>query len=98
MFINAVQEVLEPPKNPKYVVAATKGKKIDLEQVYAVPELIGASKDWAGYYSGQWKKFVGDNELIYTRTKEGRVLILQARTNAEYAGRGGRSEILNRWQ
>ncbi len=98
MFINAVQEVLEPPKNPKYVVAATKGKKIDLEQVYAVPEAIGASKDWAGYYSEQWKKEVGDNELIYTRTKEGRVLILQARTNAEYAGRGGKSEILNRWQ
>lgn len=98
MFINAVQEVLEPPKNPKYVVAVAKGKKIDLEQVYAVPELIGASKDWAGYYSEQWKKHVGDNELIYTRTKEGRVLLLQARTNAEYAGRGGKSEILNRWQ
>ncbi|MEX2683150.1 MAG: DEAD/DEAH box helicase family protein [Candidatus Sigynarchaeota archaeon] len=98
MFINALQEVIEPPRNPKYVVAATKGKKIDLEQVYAVPELIGASKDWAGYYSEQWKKHVGDNELIYTRTKEGRVLLLQARTNAEYAGRVGRSEILSRWQ
>jgi hypothetical protein len=98
IFINAVQEVLEPPKNPKYVVAATKGKKIDLEQVYAVPEIIGASKDWATYYSEQWKKNIGDNELIYTRTKDGRVLILQARTNAEYAGRGGKSEILNRWQ
>ncbi len=98
LFINAVQEVLEPPKNPKYVVAATKGKKIDLEQVYAVPEAIGASKDWASYYSEQWKKHVGDNELIYTRTKDGRVLLLQSRTNAEYAGRGGKSEILNRWQ
>ncbi|MBN2153789.1 MAG: hypothetical protein JW839_20190, partial [Candidatus Lokiarchaeota archaeon] len=98
MFINAVQEVLEPPKNPKYVVAAVKGKKIDLERVYAVPEAIGASKDWAVYYSEQWKKHVGDSDLIYTRTKDGRVLLLQARTSAEYAGRGGNSEILNRWQ
>jgi len=52
MFINAVQEVLEPPKNPKYVVAAMKGKKIDLERVYAVPEAIGASKEWAALLLG----------------------------------------------
>nr|MDO8111644.1 DEAD/DEAH box helicase family protein [Candidatus Sigynarchaeota archaeon] len=97
-FLTALQELVEAPWNPKYMIGIAKGKKIDLDRVYAVPEIIGAKKEWAEYFSQKWKQEIGENELIYTRSKEGRIFLLQARTRAASAGSGDRSQLLSRWQ
>ncbi len=98
IFIEALKQVIDPPRNPKYLLINAKGKKLLMDEIFTVPEQIGAKKDWAEWYSSQWKKYVSDNDLVYTRTQDGRLLLLKARNEAAYKERGSDIEILSKWQ
>ena len=46
---------------------------------HPVPRVLAARRAWAEALARYWKRFVGGGHLIYTRTEEGRRLLLKAR-------------------
>ena len=63
-----------------------------------MPETLGRNKNLAEYFKNQWNKTVGSCELIYTRTIEGRKLLLKSRAKSLLAQFDDRVEHVNKWR
>ncbi|MCM3739696.1 DEAD/DEAH box helicase family protein [Oceanobacillus luteolus] len=99
LFLQALQELLDPIENPRYILHRQSGKTLWVKHDYhALPEEIGRRKDYAETFLAQWQKKIGKAELIYTRTPEGRKLLLKARMRAMSAKFVKRSERLSVWK
>ncbi|MEO3405907.1 DEAD/DEAH box helicase family protein [Mucilaginibacter sp. CAU 1740] len=99
-FINMLHEITAPIDNPRYVITrrAMFMRYIKQEDFHAVPELIGRNKSTAVYFSKEWQRLVGNCELIFTRSAEGRRLLLKARVKSLAAQFQKRAERINKWQ
>jgi len=99
LFLDVLQQVLDPIDSPRYLI---KRKSlfgiVKRKDFHAVPDLIGAKKKWAIYFARLWKKYVGPTEVIYTRTIEGRKLLLKARKGALSSAFQFRSERISSWK
>jgi len=83
VFLDALQEILGPIENPRYImVRKTPLWRLIRKDYHAVPTMLGRKRDFAEYFAAMWQKYVGPTRLIYTRTKEGRRALLHARTSA----------------
>lgn len=99
-FINALQEVIAPINNPRYVLVR-KSKFLyfsSQKDYHAVPEILGRNKSLAEYFKDQWLRLVGSCDLIFTRTMEGRKLLLKSRIESLAAQFEEKAERLNRWK
>ncbi len=65
---------------------------------HAVPKLLGQRKEQALYFEKMWQHYTGDGRLIYTRTSEGRQVLLKARLHSLSAAFLNKSEIVSRWR
>ena len=99
VFTNALYEIVSPIDNPRYVVIRKSWFKGFFRQIdyHAVPELLGKRKNTAEYFSSQWQNLVGNCDLIYTRTIEGRKLLLKSRLKSLSAQFENSIERLNKW-
>jgi hypothetical protein len=99
LFLEALQEILSPIENPRYLLVRKTPLGPLLRQDYhAVPKALGRKKDLAEHFARMWSKFVGPVELVYTRSEEGRKLLLRARARAMSAGFQSRTERIRSWQ
>ncbi|GAA0492509.1 hypothetical protein GCM10008986_18580 [Salinibacillus aidingensis] len=99
LFLQSVQELVDPIDNPRYIIHRTSGKRFWIRHDYhAVPEEIGRKKEYAQKLLEQWKKRIGEAELIYTRTPEGRKILLKARMRAMSGQFVKRSERKSVWR
>jgi len=102
VFVDSMQEIVNVIENPRYIII--RKSKFFAEQIrrdyHAVPEILGRNKKLAQYFSHQWMDNVGPCELIYTRTVEGRKLLLEARVKALSANFTDEniSEQVNKWR
>lgn len=80
LFSKALTELLEPVESPRYLIVKTSAlkKAFNIENFYPVPDIFGDKKKHAGIFKKHWGIYMGRNELIYTRTIEGRKLLLKA--------------------
>lgn len=99
-FINALYEIVMPINNPRYVIIRKNSFLLMIQQkdFHAVPEIIGRNKDSASFFCNQWEERVGDCELVYARTLEGRKLLLQARIKSLSAQFDNEAELVNKWR
>jgi len=99
-FINALQEVIAPIDNPRYVIIRKNKFMLFVKQkdYHAVPELIGRNKNLAEHFKHQWELGVGACDLIFTRSIEGRKLILQSRIKSLAAQFQSKVEHVNKWR
>lgn len=83
IFINSFKEILSVVDNPRYIIIR-KGDfwKIRKDDYNAVPNLLGINKKLASYFHELWSSTVGRSQLVYTRTIEGRKLLLKARIDS----------------
>lgn len=83
IFTSSLMEILSTIDNPRYIIVR-KGDiwKIRKDDYHSVPNLLGMNKKIATYFHKQWKSIVGRSQLVYTRTIEGRKLLLKARVNS----------------
>ncbi|MHA1792071.1 MAG: DEAD/DEAH box helicase family protein, partial [Promethearchaeota archaeon] len=100
IFLTALQEVLNPIENPRYILKRKtylfrKLKRIDY---HAVPTVIGAKKEYALYFAKKWKNRVSQMDLIYTRNRKGRLELIKARNHSLSAAFRPRSEKISRWR
>ena len=65
---------------------------------HSVPEILGRNKNLAEYFQSQWERLVGACELIFTRTIDGRKLLLKSRVKSLAAQFDDKVEHVNKWR
>ena len=99
LFSSAMQELLDPIANPRYLLVRRsplwRGMR---EDYHCVPRLIGRRKEHAELLARMWRKHVGGSELVYTRSAEGRRVLLRARGRSLAAMFQPRTERRSCWQ
>jgi hypothetical protein len=99
VFLDALQEVLGPIENPRYVLVRKSLLGWFMRKDYhTVPTVLGKNKDSADYFRKRWSTYVGPTALVYTRTPEGRRFLLKARTHSMSRSFQTRAERLKAWQ
>jgi superfamily II DNA or RNA helicase len=98
-FLDALREVLVPPQNPRYIVVRRSTfwrlKRVDY---HAVPSLIGRKREDAVYFATLWNRYVGDADLIYTRSVQGRLILLQFRAKSFASAFTRKTDRVSRWE
>lgn len=99
-FINALQEVIGPIDNPRYVIIRKNKFMLFLNQkdYHSVPEILGRNKKLAEYFKDQWERLVGSCDFIFTRTIEGRKILLKSRVKSLAAQFEDKVELVNKWR
>jgi hypothetical protein len=99
-FIKSLQEVIGLVDDPRYVIIRKSFflKIISQRDYHSVPEIIGQNKKNAEYFSRQWSRFVGACEIVYTRTIEGRKILLKSRIDSLSSHFDDKTERINKWR
>lgn len=79
VFKKAITELLSPIENPRYVLVRKKGGRYIYSQSYACPAVLGAKKETARLLADNLYNSMGEAEVIYTRSREGRAELLKCR-------------------
>lgn len=78
-FIQNLQEIVSPIDNPRYLLEEKYGFLSKSSRYYQVPEALGKNKKTAAYFATEWQEKFGKTNLIFTRTIEGRKVLLKLR-------------------
>lgn len=99
-FINALQEIIAPIDNPRYVIIRKNRFMLFVKQkdYHSVPEILGRNKNLAEYFKNQWERLVGTCDLIFTRTIDGRKLLLKSRVKSLATQFDDKVEHVNKWR
>lgn len=100
VFINAMQEIIGPVDNPRYVMIreSVLWHHFKQEDFHAVPEVLGRKKSSAESFKWNWEKKVGPCRLVFTRTLEGRKFLLHCRMNSLATRLSDDVERVNIWR
>ncbi len=91
--------MLDPIANPRYLLVRTSlFGRIRRSDYHAVPREIARRRDFADYFERMWRKYVGSAEVVYTRRRSGRRLLLKARAHSLSGALRPRSERLSAWK
>ena len=99
-FVNALKEIINPIDNPRYVIVRKNMFMLFVKQkdYHSVPEILGRNKKLAVFFKNQWQQLVGNCELIFTRTIEGRKALLKSRVESLSAQFEEKAEHVNKWR
>lgn len=82
-FVETLEQVLNPVDNPRYLIyRPSKLGFILRNDFHPVPRNVGRLKKNADQFERHWRRRVGVGHLVYTRTPEGRRVLLKARAMA----------------
>ena len=100
LFIQSLQEFLDPVENPRYLLVKRSRflKRIKQTDYFAIPSAISPNKKSVEIFKGLWKLYIGDCDIVYTRSAEGRRVLLKARKYAFSAVKQKVSKRLSKWQ
>ncbi len=87
VVLQAIAEILGPVANPRYLLVRQSwlGPRRRADY-HAVPAALGQRKEWAETFCALWRRQVGGSRLVFTRTPEGRLMLLRARARSFAAG------------
>jgi hypothetical protein len=100
IFIKSLHEVIEPVVNPRYVIIRKSFfiNIVSQKDYHSVPDIIGKRKSYAEFFKERWLNLVGPCELIYTRTIDGRKMLLRSRMRSLASEFQDRAERINKWR
>jgi superfamily II DNA or RNA helicase len=100
VYLRALQEILDPIENPRYLLVRKTSLWTFLtrKDYHEVPSVIGQKKAYAEFFAAMWSRYVGKMELVYTRNREGRITLLRARNHSLSAAFRPKSERVTKWQ
>lgn len=100
VFIKSLQELIEPIKNPRYLIVRLSKlwKFIHQEDYHSIPDNIGRKKKNVVFFQEMWTRYVGDSSLIFTKNIEGRKKLLQARMMSLSSMFEEQTTVLNKWR
>ena len=99
VFINAMKQFLDPIDNPRYMLVRqnTNVKWWQQRDYHALPDIISENKEMANTFKNNWQKHIGYCQVIYTRTIEGRILMLKSRAKAYSSINTTYADKISRW-
>lgn len=99
LFADALDEVLGPVNSPRYLLVGRRwpGGRRRYDWM-PVPAVLGAKKEGALAFARHWRNRVGPMRLVYTRTAEGRDLLLAARCRSFALLPEEPPERVSRWE
>ena len=97
-MLRALRETLSPIDNPRYLPARRKIWRILREDYFAVPDALARKKEVAEFFAQRWRRLVGPVQLVFTRTLEGRKLLLRARDHPLAGALLKRAERVSCWK
>ena len=98
LFADALQEVLGPIENPRYLLTRNSATGLLPRRDYhAVPRALATDKERATLFHHHWQRRLGPAELIYTRSDQGRRQLLKARARTFSTAFNPRALRLDRW-
>jgi superfamily II DNA or RNA helicase len=98
VFLRALQEVFAPLDNPRYLLARQPFWRVFREDYFGVPDVFSRKAEFAQFFASRWRRFVGPIQLVYTRTPEGRGMLLRARVHSLAAAFQKRLERVSCWK
>jgi hypothetical protein len=100
LFIQSLQEFLDPVENPRYLLVRQTRflKRIKQTDYFAIPSAISPNKKGVALFERLWFRYIGPCKIVYTRTAEGRKVLLKARKYAFSASKMKKSKRLSKWQ
>ena len=81
IFAQALSEFFAPIENQRYILRAMTWVN-DQTKYFAVPSMFDKRKEDVIVFVANIEKYIGNYEIIYTRSVEGRHILLDARLNA----------------
>ncbi|MFK7948358.1 MAG: DEAD/DEAH box helicase family protein [Saprospiraceae bacterium] len=100
LFLEALSEVINPIENPRYLIRVDRDaiQQYD-EPFYAtIPSLFSKRKADAEAFAFYWNETLTMNNLVYTRTQEGRLELLKARNMSLNPEFHPKAERLSAWR
>ncbi|MFZ1279548.1 MAG: hypothetical protein WAR59_01835, partial [Ignavibacteriaceae bacterium] len=73
-------------------------KIIKQKDYHSVPEDLGRNKILAEYFYDRWLRIVGSCELIFSRSIEGRKILLKSRLNSLASQFENKVEQISKWR
>ena len=103
LFHQAIKELLSPIENPRYLlIPRRKYGGYRYRYALACPEILGTRSEYAECLAKQLKRSMGNIETVYTRTAQGRKLILTCRRKSYITYNDetiyGRRKRVSRWE
>lgn len=81
LYAGCLKELFDPIDNQRYLLVNTKKRK-NRNSYYCVPEIFAKRKEDVLLFASCLKPYIGETEPVYTRTPEGRQLLLEGRIYA----------------
>jgi superfamily II DNA or RNA helicase len=99
VFLEALEEILGPPKSHRYLILRQENLGFFKSKDYhPVPTILGKTKKPANDFCESWNKYVGNGKLIYTRTAEGRKNLLEGRMKSLASNFIKKSKQISMWE
>lgn len=98
IYLAALSEVVGQIKNPRYLVTREQHFILNTSDFHSVPSAFGDKKDKAEIFYKQWTRYMGKSQLFYTRNKEGRPVLIKARSNSLSSHFLERSQMVDSWK
>ncbi|PKF72429.1 DEAD/DEAH box helicase family protein [Chryseobacterium sp. PMSZPI] len=96
-FIQTLQELVSPIDNPRYLLKQKRASLFVKKDIYnPVPDIFAKNKKSAEFFKITWDKMFGSSDLIFTRTVEGRSILLKLRFQS-LLKRNVQVEHLHKW-
>jgi hypothetical protein len=98
LFADSVHEAIGPIGNPRYLVTRRARFGRRRGDVHVVPQLLAGRREDAEQFHHAWVRRLGPADLLFTRSAEGRRVLLEARSRAFSTAFVPPGERLDRWQ
>lgn len=82
LFIRSFEEAYNKVADKRYIICVKRKNKLAKDSYFNVPSILDNDKHDATIFLNEWNSNVCKGSLIYTRSKEGRKLLLKARKNS----------------
>lgn len=76
LIVSSIKEVFSEVENQRYILVNNKKK---VSAYYNVPNALSVNKSMAEIFQNNWNKYVAVSKLVYTKSAEGRKILLEAR-------------------
>jgi hypothetical protein len=99
LFIQCLQEFLDPVENPRYLLVRHERfhNLINQTDYFAIPSVISPNKKSLEIFMKIWRTYIGNCDVVYTRSTEGRKVLLKARKYAFSAMKRNVSKRMSKW-
>ncbi|MFK7950887.1 MAG: DEAD/DEAH box helicase family protein [Saprospiraceae bacterium] len=100
LFLEALSEVINPIENPRYLIRVDRDTIQEYDEPFyaTIPSLFSKRKADAEAFAFYWNETLTMNDLVYTRTQEGRLELLKARNMSLNPELHPKAERLSAWR